>query len=237
MAALHPEADPAARDHQLAAPGDLPARAADEPGAAGRERYMNFLCRPDAEALLAENDFARLWPFFTTWGGDRAASAAAGSPRTCAIVPGGLARRPHRRLQLLPRLAAAPAVVADDALMKVRSRPAMVTSRVPTLVIWAEDDIALPIGAARRPGGLRSRPARRARAGRVALDHPRAAGADQRRDRALPRAMRCRGSAEIRRRWRREARASSGRRRAAPAAWLRSAARGRPSRDARARAA
>ena len=28
--------------------------------------YMNFLCRPDAEALLAENDFARLWPFFTS---------------------------------------------------------------------------------------------------------------------------------------------------------------------------
>jgi pimeloyl-ACP methyl ester carboxylesterase len=31
--------------------------------------YMNFLCRPDAEALLAENDFARLWPFFERMGG------------------------------------------------------------------------------------------------------------------------------------------------------------------------
>ena len=30
--------------------------------------YMNFLCRPDAEALLSENDFARLWPFFTSMG-------------------------------------------------------------------------------------------------------------------------------------------------------------------------
>jgi pimeloyl-ACP methyl ester carboxylesterase len=30
--------------------------------------YMNFLCRPDAEALLSENDFARLWPFFTNMG-------------------------------------------------------------------------------------------------------------------------------------------------------------------------
>ena len=29
---------------------------------------MNFLCRPDAEALLAENDFARLWPFFSGMG-------------------------------------------------------------------------------------------------------------------------------------------------------------------------
>ena len=26
--------------------------------------YMNFLCRPDAEALLSENDYARMWPFF-----------------------------------------------------------------------------------------------------------------------------------------------------------------------------
>ena len=26
--------------------------------------YMNFLCRPDAEALLSQNDYARLWPFF-----------------------------------------------------------------------------------------------------------------------------------------------------------------------------
>lgn len=27
--------------------------------------YMNFLCRPDAPRLLSENDYARLWPFFT----------------------------------------------------------------------------------------------------------------------------------------------------------------------------
>ena len=30
--------------------------------------YMNFLCRPDAEKLLAENDFARMWPLFTNMG-------------------------------------------------------------------------------------------------------------------------------------------------------------------------
>jgi len=30
--------------------------------------YMNFLCRPDAERLLAENDFARLWPMFENMG-------------------------------------------------------------------------------------------------------------------------------------------------------------------------
>ena len=30
--------------------------------------YMNFLARPDAEALLAEDDYRRLWPFFTSMG-------------------------------------------------------------------------------------------------------------------------------------------------------------------------
>lgn len=31
--------------------------------------YMNFLIRPDAEALLAEDDFRRLWEFFSHMGG------------------------------------------------------------------------------------------------------------------------------------------------------------------------
>ena len=30
--------------------------------------YMSFLVRPDAETLLAANDFARMWPFFTAMG-------------------------------------------------------------------------------------------------------------------------------------------------------------------------
>jgi len=33
----------------------------------------------------------------------------------------------------------------DDPVLKIEFAPAMVTSRVPTLVIWAEDDIALPV--------------------------------------------------------------------------------------------
>jgi pimeloyl-ACP methyl ester carboxylesterase len=41
--------------------------------------YMNFLARPDAEALLAEGDFARLWPFFDLMG-------ASGPPAGAAMV-------------------------------------------------------------------------------------------------------------------------------------------------------
>ncbi|GAB3184512.1 alpha/beta fold hydrolase [Hydrogenophaga aquatica] len=34
--------------------------------------YMNFLVRPDAEALLRQDDFRRLWEFFSgTWGSER----------------------------------------------------------------------------------------------------------------------------------------------------------------------
>lgn len=41
--------------------------------------YMNFLIRPDAEALLAEHDFARLWRFFDLMGARGAGQMAAAS--------------------------------------------------------------------------------------------------------------------------------------------------------------
>ena len=40
----------------------------NNPAQQAASAYMNFLCRPDAEALLAENDFARMWPFFGNMG-------------------------------------------------------------------------------------------------------------------------------------------------------------------------
>jgi len=109
--------------------------------------YMNFLCRPDAEALLAENDFARLWPFFTNMGAADPAHEGGGwltdemRDRYRAVwatsLRGGC--NYYRASPLRPPLS------ADDAVMKIEFVPAAVTSRVPTLVIWAEDDIALPV--------------------------------------------------------------------------------------------
>jgi hypothetical protein len=60
--------------------------------------------------------------------------------------------------------------------MKIEFAPAAVTSHVPTLVIWAEDDIALPVALLDGPGSVRARPARRPRSRRDALDRPRATG-------------------------------------------------------------
>ncbi|MDO5289414.1 MAG: alpha/beta fold hydrolase [Pseudomonadota bacterium] len=50
--------------------------------------YMNFLIRPDAEALLAEGDFARLWPFFDLMG----ASGAPAMQRAATTLAGDAAR-------------------------------------------------------------------------------------------------------------------------------------------------
>ena len=36
----------------------------DSPAQQAASHYMNFLCRPDAAALLAADDYAHLWPFF-----------------------------------------------------------------------------------------------------------------------------------------------------------------------------
>ena len=108
--------------------------------------YMNFLCRPDAEALLAENDFARLWPFFTNMG-------AADSSR-----PGGgwLTEQVRDRYREVWRAGLRggcnyyrasplrPPTARDSTVMTIRFAPEAVTVRVPTLVVWAENDTALP---------------------------------------------------------------------------------------------
>jgi len=108
--------------------------------------YMNFLCRPDAEALLAENDFARLWPFFTNMGAADPARPGGGwlteavreqyREVWAAGLRGGC--NYYRASPLRPPTA------GDAIVMTIRFAPEAVTVRVPTLVIWAEDDIALP---------------------------------------------------------------------------------------------
>ena len=134
--------------------------------------YMNFLIRPDAPALLAQDDYRRLWKFLKNTGGEVAASAGADADANATAQP-------------VPAPASAPAPVAPvdpawltDAVKaqyrKVWShglnggcnyyrasplrppRPGdpgaaavdlphdMLTIALPTLVVWALDDIALP---------------------------------------------------------------------------------------------
>ena len=108
--------------------------------------YMNFLCRPDAAELLSQNDFAGLWPFFTNMGAVDPSRSGGGwltdavKAQYRAVWGCGLvgACNYYRASPLRPPTA------EDRSLMKLVLAPEFVTVRVPTLVIWAEADIALP---------------------------------------------------------------------------------------------
>jgi pimeloyl-ACP methyl ester carboxylesterase len=107
--------------------------------------YMNFLRRPDAERLLAGNDYARLWPFLQS-----GASSALGHPgggwlthavreRYRAVWDAGLTG-PLNYYRASPLR---PPTPQDQAVMQVQFPPEAVTVRIPTHVIWGEDDTAL----------------------------------------------------------------------------------------------
>jgi pimeloyl-ACP methyl ester carboxylesterase len=107
--------------------------------------YMHFLCRPDAETLLAANDYARLWRFFTNMladdrthpGGGWLTNAVRDQYR--AVWNRGLTGgcNYYRASPLRPPSG------PDDPVMSIELAPASVTVRVPTLVVWAERDLAL----------------------------------------------------------------------------------------------
>ena len=112
----------------------------DNPAQQAASAYMNFLCRPDAAALLAENDFARLWPFFENMGG----SAWLDAPmreRYREVWRHGLegALNYYRASPLRPPQS------ASDAIHTLALPPEMTTVRVPTTVLWGDADTALPL--------------------------------------------------------------------------------------------
>ena len=129
-------------------PGAFLRELRDNPAQRAASAYMNFLCRPDAEALLAENDFARLWPFFTNMGAADPAHPGGGwlteavRERYRAVWHAGLTGgcNYYRASPLRPPTG------DDAALFKIEFPAELVTVKVPTLVVWAEEDIALPVG-------------------------------------------------------------------------------------------
>ena len=101
--------------------------------------YMNFLCRPDAAALLAQDGYARLWPFFERMGGSAWLDEAM-RERYRQVwargLDGGL--NYYRASPLRPPVAGGP-----DRLARIDLPDATVTVRVPTTVLWGLDDTAL----------------------------------------------------------------------------------------------
>ncbi len=115
----------------------------DDPAQIAASAYMNFLVRPDAAALLADDDFRRLWPFFgdAVWLDEpmreRYRQAWRNGGRGLGPMLAWYRASPLR-----------PAVAGDDAVTRLELPDEAVTVRVPTTVLWGERDTAL------RPGLL-----------------------------------------------------------------------------------
>lgn len=108
--------------------------------------YMNFLIRPDAEALLAEDDFRRLWAFFTAMGavdGPHPWLTEAVKAQYRAVWTQGLTGpcNYYRASPLQPPRPGPPH--NDPAAAAVTIPRAMLEVHLPTLVIWATSDTAL----------------------------------------------------------------------------------------------
>jgi pimeloyl-ACP methyl ester carboxylesterase len=100
--------------------------------------YMNFLARPDAERLLREDGYRRLFGFFTAWGG---------APWLTEEV-----KRQYREVWDLSLTGGLnyyrasplrPPVPDDPGAGGVTLPREMLTVHVPTLVLWAMQDAAL----------------------------------------------------------------------------------------------
>ena len=108
----------------------------DNPAQRSASAYMNFLCRPDAEALLAAGGHARLWPFFgaaPAWLTPEMREQYLASWKTGLTGPLNYYRASPLR----------PATEPDDPLHTLAWPDEAVTVRVPTTVLWGECDQAL----------------------------------------------------------------------------------------------
>ena len=100
--------------------------------------YMTFLCRPDAEQLLAEDDFRRLWPFFGEPGW--LIDAVRDQYRQSWSNQGRGLTGPLNYYRASPLR---PPSGPDDAVHRVDLPDEAVTVRVPTTLLWGERDKAL----------------------------------------------------------------------------------------------
>jgi pimeloyl-ACP methyl ester carboxylesterase len=126
-------------------PGTFLRELKSSPAQQASSAYMNFLIRPDAETLLAEDDYRRLWAFFTNMGaetGPHAWLTSALKEKYRTVWNQGLtgALNYYRASPLRPPNA------EDPAAQAINLPAEMLQVNVPTLVIWGMQDIALPPG-------------------------------------------------------------------------------------------
>jgi epoxide hydrolase 4 len=143
VAAQHPE-----RMQQLVIlnaphPGPFQRELAHSPAQQAASAYMNFLARPDAPRLLADNDFARLWPFFTNMAADSGPQAwltEAVREQYREVWRHGL----HGGCHYYGASPLRPPTPQDPGAAAVQLPLDKVMVKVPTRVIWGLGDTALP---------------------------------------------------------------------------------------------
>jgi pimeloyl-ACP methyl ester carboxylesterase len=123
-------------------PGTFARELRENPAQQQASAYMNFLARPDAEALLAADDYKRMWPFFTLMkaGPDGFGwLTEAVKDQYRAVWDQGLtgACNLYRVTPLKPPL---PGAGVDGIPVLPRER---LLVNVPTFIFWALDDAAL----------------------------------------------------------------------------------------------
>ena len=130
-------------------PGTFLRELQNSPKQQAASEYMNFLITPEAEALLAQDDFKRLWQFLIK------TSTSEHSPNDTA-APTWLTedvKNQYREVwnagltggcNLYRASPLRPPTAQDPAAASVQLPHAMLTISVPTLVIWGLDDAALP---------------------------------------------------------------------------------------------
>ncbi len=119
-------------------PGTFLRALQSDPQQQAASAYMNFLIRPDAEQLLREEDYRRLWDFFTQWGGAPWLTEAVKAQYRevwDAGLSGGL--NYYRASPLRPPRA------GDAAAAAITLPREMLTVNLPTLVLWGMQDEAL----------------------------------------------------------------------------------------------
>jgi epoxide hydrolase 4 len=122
-------------------PGTFLRELRSSPSQQAASAYMNFLIRSDAEALLRQDDYRRLWGFFTSSGGAPWLTESVKQQYRevwDASLTGGC--NYYRASPLRPPRPDDPAAAAITLPLE------KLTVDLPTLVLWAMEDAALPPG-------------------------------------------------------------------------------------------
>lgn len=124
-------------------PGTFLRELKNNPAQQAASAYMNFLIRVDAEKLLAQDDYRRLWEFLTqTQDGAHPPDWLTENVKAQyrAVWDAGLTGG----CNLYRASPLRPARAEDRAAAAIDLPNAMLSVSLPTLVIWAMKDIALP---------------------------------------------------------------------------------------------